>query len=121
MQRRASLVVLLIAACGSPTAPPASHPAGGTDAAAAPAPAPTPTSVPTPPAGQDAGVPSSGPDASLAADAAPAAVDVAAPTGPAEVRFVARVDRTDPAGPRFAWSGSTILARFTGASIGVRL
>jgi lysophospholipase L1-like esterase len=37
------------------------------------------------------------------------------------VRFVARVDRSDPAGPRFAWSGSTVLARFLGASIGVRL
>jgi lysophospholipase L1-like esterase len=37
------------------------------------------------------------------------------------VRFVARVDRSDPAGPRFAWSGSTILARFTGSTIGVRL
>jgi lysophospholipase L1-like esterase len=37
------------------------------------------------------------------------------------VRFVARVDRSDPTGPRFAWSGSTVLARFTGASIGVRL
>src|SRR3954452_1009004 len=119
MQRRFPLVVLLIAACGSPTPPPASQP-GGPDAVA-PAPSPTPTAVPTPPAAPDAGAPSPAPDAPLAADAAPAAVDVAVPTGPAEVRFVARVDRTDPAGPRFAWSGSTILARFTGTSIGVRL
>jgi lysophospholipase L1-like esterase len=41
--------------------------------------------------------------------------------GAAAVRFIARVDRSDPAGPRFAWSGSTVLARFTGSSIGVRL
>jgi lysophospholipase L1-like esterase len=31
------------------------------------------------------------------------------------------VDRSNPAGSRFAWSGSTILARFTGSSIGVKL
>jgi lysophospholipase L1-like esterase len=47
--------------------------------------------------------------------------DTATDAGPPAVRFVARVDRSNPAGPRFAWSGSTILARFTGASIGVRL
>src|SRR6266542_945376 len=41
--------------------------------------------------------------------------------GAPAVRFIARVDRTDPAGARFDWSGSTILARFTGSSIGVRL
>jgi hypothetical protein len=121
MQRLATLVVLVTVACGSPTAPPASHPAVP-DAAAAPvpSPAPTPTAAPTPPAREDAGGPSPLPPAPAPADAAPAA-DGAAPAGPAEVRFVARVDRSDPAGPRFAWSGSTILARFTGASIGVRL
>jgi lysophospholipase L1-like esterase len=42
-------------------------------------------------------------------------------SGTPAVRFVARVDRSDPAGPRFAWSGSTILARFTGSTIGIRL
>jgi lysophospholipase L1-like esterase len=41
--------------------------------------------------------------------------------GPPAVRFVARVDYTNPAQPKFAWSGSTILARFTGSSIGVNL
>jgi hypothetical protein len=44
-----------------------------------------------------------------------------ADAGPAAVRFVARVDRTSATGPRFAWSGSTILARFTGSSIGINL
>ena len=47
-------------------------------------------------------------DASLA-DAAPA------------VRFIGRVDRSGDAGPRFAWSGSTLVARFTGPTVGVRL
>jgi lysophospholipase L1-like esterase len=37
------------------------------------------------------------------------------------VRFVARVDTTSATGPRFAWSGSELFARFTGSSIGVRL
>ena len=41
--------------------------------------------------------------------------------GPPEVRFVGRVDRSDPARVRFAWSGSGVVARFTGRSIGVRL
>jgi hypothetical protein len=48
-------------------------------------------------------------------------VDEPPPSGAAEVRFIARVDRSNPAGPRFAWSGSTILARFMGPSIGVKL
>jgi hypothetical protein len=37
------------------------------------------------------------------------------------VRFVGRFDGSDPAGPRFAWSGSGILARFSGTAVGVRL
>jgi hypothetical protein len=37
------------------------------------------------------------------------------------VHFVGRVDRTDPKGPRFAWSGSGFVAAFEGTSIGVRL
>jgi lysophospholipase L1-like esterase len=54
------------------------------------------------------------------ADAEP---DAAGPVdaGEPRVRFIARVDLSDPKGPRFAWSGSTALARFTGSSIGVRL
>jgi lysophospholipase L1-like esterase len=37
------------------------------------------------------------------------------------VRFVGRVDTSDPAGARFAWSGSGIVARFSGTSLAVRL
>jgi lysophospholipase L1-like esterase len=42
-------------------------------------------------------------------------------SGPAEVRFVGRVDRSDSAGPRFAWSGTGLVARFMAASIAVKL
>ncbi len=41
--------------------------------------------------------------------------------GTPAIRFVGRIDRTNAAGPRFAWPGTTVLARFTGSSIGVRL
>jgi lysophospholipase L1-like esterase len=37
------------------------------------------------------------------------------------VRFVGRFDRSDPAGPRFAWSGTTVIARFSGPDLAVRL
>lgn len=37
------------------------------------------------------------------------------------VRLVGRVDTEDRAGPRFAWSGTGVIARFTGTSVGVRL
>jgi lysophospholipase L1-like esterase len=37
------------------------------------------------------------------------------------VRIIGRSEESDPAGPRFSWSGTTIAARFTGSSIGVRL
>jgi lysophospholipase L1-like esterase len=49
-----------------------------------------------------------------------ATVDAPAMDTPA-LRFVGRFDTSDPAGPRFAWSGSGILARFSGTSVGVRL
>jgi lysophospholipase L1-like esterase len=48
----------------------------------------------------DAGMPDAGP-----ADAGPT------------VHFIGRFDTTDPAGPRFAWPGSAITARFTGTGI----
>ncbi|KAF2764153.1 hypothetical protein EJ03DRAFT_321736 [Teratosphaeria nubilosa] len=35
--------------------------------------------------------------------------------------FLGRFDTTDPNGPRFAWSGSSIFARFTGTGISVTL
>src|SRR5215212_7525322 len=56
-------------------------------------------------------------------DTVPAKPDAGAdlPSGPPAVRFIGRVDRSDPAGPRFSWPGTTVVARFTGPSIGVRL
>ena len=65
-----------------------------------------------------------GNDASAGAqtqDAASGAEGGAEDAGPPAVRFVGRVDNTSATGPRFAWPGSTILARFTGSTIGVRL
>lgn len=47
-----------------------------------------------------------------------------AATGAPAVRFVGRFDRSDrsdPEHPRFAWSGSGMIARFRGTSVGVRL
>lgn len=38
-----------------------------------------------------------------------------------KVRFIGRFDFSDPQGPRFAWSASTIIARFYGTGISVRL
>jgi lysophospholipase L1-like esterase len=47
---------------------------------------------------------------------------VTAPSGArAEPRLVGRFDRGDPAGPRFAWSGSTLELRFRGQGLAVRL
>ncbi len=40
---------------------------------------------------------------------------------PEEVHFIGRFDTSAPGGPRFAWSASSILARFTGSTISVRL
>jgi lysophospholipase L1-like esterase len=37
------------------------------------------------------------------------------------LRLTGRVDHGDPAGPRFAWSGTSIEARFTGSSVAIRL
>jgi lysophospholipase L1-like esterase len=37
------------------------------------------------------------------------------------VRIIGRADWSDPAGPRFCWSGTTLVARFWGTSVGVRL
>ncbi len=38
-----------------------------------------------------------------------------------ELRFSGRVDQRDPQGPRLAWGGTSLTARFTGTSLGVRL
>lgn len=67
------------------------------------------------------------PDASArdaGVDLTPATTSDARASGDAgtpSVRFVGRVDWTNPAAPRFAWPGTTVLARFAGSTIGVRL
>ncbi|MBS2011317.1 MAG: hypothetical protein JST00_00280 [Deltaproteobacteria bacterium] len=43
------------------------------------------------------------------------------PSGPPEIRFVGRFDTSDPAGPKAAWPGARILARFDGAAVSVTL
>jgi lysophospholipase L1-like esterase len=40
---------------------------------------------------------------------------------PAEVHFIGRFDRSDGSGPRFAWPGSAIAARFEGTGISIDL
>ena len=42
-------------------------------------------------------------------------------TGLAEVRLIGRMDLSDANGPRFAWSGSGMVARFDGTEVGVTL
>jgi lysophospholipase L1-like esterase len=60
-----------------------------------------------------------------AAEAPPGADEVPAidvPEGPfAGVHLVGRMDESDPAGPRFAWSGAGAIAVFEGSSLGVTL
>jgi hypothetical protein len=138
-----TLVVLSLAACSSNGS--TAHDAGPGDAGATDATttsggaghagagaAGTSSSAGGDGAAGEAGAPSSAGDAggdvtsdgndvtSDGGDAAPDgdARDVAA--APA-VRFVGRIDRSDPKGPRFAWSGSGVVAAFTGTSVGVKL
>lgn len=47
--------------------------------------------------------------------------DTGADAGPPAVRYVGRFDTSDPAGPKFGWSGSQIVARFTGTAVRVKL
>jgi lysophospholipase L1-like esterase len=75
------------------------------------------SSMNSPPAERDAAV-----DAGSAADAdagggPPAAVGVVA----AGVRWFGRVDTTDPARPRFSWSGTGFVARFSGTSLAMQV
>ena len=63
---------------------------------------------------------SPGPDAGSAEDGnspTPPPADVIA----AGVRWVGRVDTTDPGQPRFAWSGTGFVARFSGTSLTMQL
>lgn len=65
--------------------------------------------------GEDGGVAS---DSDAGDGAAPA--DSFAP-GPPHVLFIGRFDRTDPAGPRCAFSGCRIIARFDGTDVSATL
>lgn len=56
----------------------------------------------------------SGPDAVCAAEPF---VPAGAPGGTAATSFVGRYDLTDPAKPRFDWSGNSMSARFEGAEV----
>jgi len=47
--------------------------------------------------------------------------DGGAGTVAAGVRWVGRVDTSDSAGPRFGWTGTGFVARFSGTSVGVNL
>ncbi len=44
-----------------------------------------------------------------------------APTGSSSVLYVGRFNNTDPLGPRYAWSGTTIKANFSGTGISANL
>lgn len=55
-----------------------------------------------------------GPNADCSAVSPP---PVSAPTGAAATKFVGRYDLTDPAKPRFDWSGNTMSARFEGSEV----
>jgi lysophospholipase L1-like esterase len=44
-----------------------------------------------------------------------------APTGLASIRYVGRFDMRDPAGPRFAWPGTALVAAFTGTGLNMKL
>jgi lysophospholipase L1-like esterase len=66
----------------------------------------------------DAGASAGGAPSSAGASGAGGAAGVPGEPG---VRFVGRVDTSDPAGVRFAWSGAGVVARFTGSALAVRL
>jgi lysophospholipase L1-like esterase len=65
----------------------------------------------------DAGSPDASPEASADVGAGGEAGSDAMPA----VRFIGRVDRSDPERVRFTWSGTAVVARFTGTTIGVRM
>lgn len=50
-----------------------------------------------------------------------ATMEVAVDPGPPSVRLIGRFDTTDPAAPKFAWSGSAMHARFSGTGVKVKI
>ena len=77
------------------------------------------------PSGSSAGTGGARTSAGSGGSAGPAGIGGGASDGTtvvaAGVRWMGRVDSTDPHAPRFAWSGAGFTARFSGASIGVDL
>jgi lysophospholipase L1-like esterase len=113
-----SLVLLLaLARCAGPSG--TSHPDAAPEPADAPPAAPSDASARADAPNPAADAASTTSDAARPVDATTTTAD--ANSAMASVRFVGRVDHTRPEAPRFAWSGTTVLARFTGSSIGVRL
>jgi lysophospholipase L1-like esterase len=107
--RRALTVIAAVALVGCGEGPEKDEPAVDSGAMSArPDGGSDTTSASADARGDAAGAPA---DAKAPADAAP----------PASVRFIGRVDRSDPAGPRFSWPGTSIVARFSGPSVAVRL
>lgn len=93
----------------APTAP-APSPAP----AVAASPAPTPIASPVP-------APAPTPVAAPAPSPAPAPAPAAAPAPAPAIEYFGRFDFSSSAGPRFAWSGSAIKARFNGPSVSARI
>lgn len=109
------LVSLVTVACGSTAA---SH-----DGEMAPDASDEPTSADASEMGDAAASPDGGAlDASASPDAGDTRHEDDAGAGPIEtVHLAGRFDTTDPAGPKFDWSGSAISAYFTGTAIAVNL
>jgi lysophospholipase L1-like esterase len=75
--------------------------------------------------GGDEGTDAASPSDDAATDTTGAGTDAAAPAPAgivaAGVRWVGRVDVTDPTRPRFSWSGTGFVARFSGTSLTMQL
>jgi lysophospholipase L1-like esterase len=68
--------------------------------------------------GGASGMPSTGGSAGTGGNSGSAG---APPSGAPALHFVGRVDASDPNAAKFAWSGTGVVARFEGTSVGVRL
>lgn len=88
-----------------------SSPSGQVDRAAPPAPRPTATAEPRP---------KGEPGATATPDIEDEALEDEAPTAPA-VQLLGRFDARDAAGPKCAWPGCRIVARFEGTRVSVRM
>jgi hypothetical protein len=111
-----ALLLVVLAAFVTPCA------CGSTDTTGGATNVPDAQAGPTP--GQDAapgdasgGTPSDAPGHATI-DAAP---DAPSTLVPGDVRFLGRVDTSDPSAPRFAWSGSGLVATVNGTKISVKL